>query len=47
MVIFYIRNTQNAHKKHLQDVAQKFMHDKNLDFFADHFDKHLKQKPTA
>ena len=31
-------------EQHFQDVAQKFMNDKNSDSFAAHFNKHFTQK---
>ena len=41
---FYVVNTQNTLKRmeqHFQYVAQKVMHNKNLDSSADHFVKHF------
>ena len=32
-------------EQHIQDAAQKVMHDKNSEYFADHFTKHFTQKP--
>ena len=32
-------------EQHFQDVAQKAMHNKNLDYFAAHFAKHFIQNP--
>ena len=43
---FYFGNTQNKQKRikqHFQDMAQKFIHIKNLDSFAAHFAKHFTQ----
>ena len=33
-------------EQQFQDMAQKFMNDNNLDYFASRFAKHLTQKPS-
>ena len=41
---FYVGNTQNTLKRmeqHFQDVAKKVTNNKNSDYFAAHFAKHL------
>ena len=48
---FYVVDTQNTLKimeQHFQDVAQKVMHDNNLEYFSAHFaKKNTKNEPTT
>ena len=41
-----ILKIQKNVEQHFQDVAQKVIHDKNLDSFDDHFAIHFTQKPS-